>query len=121
VFAAPERLRLNDWALFGDWTVQSERAVVNAAVGGIAFQFHARDCHLVMGPVAQGASIPFRVRLDGLPPGKARGTDIDEEGAGIATDQRMYQLIRQPSPIVDRRLEIEFLESDIGAFVFTFG
>jgi hypothetical protein len=120
-FAAPERLRLNDWALFGDWAVPLERAVLNAAVGGIAFQFHARDLHLVMGPVTRGASIPFRVRLDGLPPGQARGLDIDEEGAGTATDQRMYQLIRQPSPIAERRFEIEFLEPDIEAFVFTFG
>jgi hypothetical protein len=74
-----------------------------------------------MGPVTQGASIPFRVRLDGLPPERARGTDIDEEGAGTATDQQMYQLIRQPSPIADRRFEIEFLEPGIEAFVFTFG
>jgi hypothetical protein len=121
VFATPELLRLNDWALSGEWTVQSERVVLNAPGGGIAFQFHARDLHLVMGPVAQGASIPFRVRLDGLPPGKAQGVDIDEHGGSVATDQRMYQLIRQPSPIVDRRFEIEFLEPDVGAFVFTFG
>jgi hypothetical protein len=121
VFVAPERLKLNDWALSGDWAMQPERVVVNVPGGRIAYQFHARDLHLVMGPVAHGASIPFRVRLDGLPPGKAHGVDIDEHGGGVATEQRLYQLIRQPSPIVDRRFEIEFLQPDVGAFVFTFG
>jgi hypothetical protein len=121
VYDVPEKLRLNDWGLSGTWTVQSERAVVDEAGGRLAFQFHARDLHLVMGPVARDASIPFRVRLDGEPPGAARGEDVDEEGHGVAIRPRMYQLIRQPSPIVERRFEVDFLEPDVGAFVFTFG
>jgi Thioredoxin like C-terminal domain len=30
-------------------------------------------------------------------------------------------LIRQPTPIADREFEIEFLDSDVEAYSFTFG
>jgi hypothetical protein len=33
----------------------------------------------------------------------------------------MYQLIRQPAPIADRQLEIQFLDPGVEAFAFTFG
>ena len=59
--------------------------------------------------------------MDGEPPGAARGTDVDEGGTGTAVEQRLYQLIRQPMPIVDRQFEIEFLDPGVEAFAFTFG
>jgi Thioredoxin like C-terminal domain len=34
---------------------------------------------------------------------------------------RLYQLIRQPKPIVDRQFEIEFLDAGVETFAFTFG
>ena len=120
-YQAPEMLRLNEWALSGDWTMKKEAAVLNQPNGGIAYRFHARDLHLVMGPAAPGTSIKFRVRIDGKPPGAARGIDVDEEGSGTVTEQRLYQLIRQPQPIADRQFEIEFLGSGVEAFAFTFG
>jgi len=46
---------------------------------------------------------------------------VDEQGNGTVTDQRTYQLIRQPKPIVDKQFEIEFLDPGVGAFAFTFG
>jgi thiol-disulfide isomerase/thioredoxin len=121
VYELPARLRLNDWALSGDWTVRKEAAVLNKANGGIAYRFHARDLHLVMGPAAPGTSVRFRVLIDGQPPGAAHGTDVDEQGYGTVAEQRLYQLIRQPKPIVDRRFEIEFLGPGVEAFAFTFG
>ena len=117
----PARLALNHWGLSGDWTVQKEAVVLNQAKGRIAYRFHARDLHLVMGPAARGLSLPFRVLIDGRPPGAAHGTDVDERGHGTLTKQRMYQLIRQPKPIGDRQFEIEFLETGAEAFAFTFG
>ena len=121
VYAAPARLRLNHWALSGDWTVGKQATVLNKAHGRIAYRFHARDLHLVMGPAARGASVRFRVRIDGQPPGAAHGIDLDEQGSGTVTEQRLYQLIRQPKPIADRQFEIEFLEPGVEAFAFTFG
>ena len=65
--------------------------------------------------------MPFRVLLDGEVPGAAHGTDVDEQGNGTLSEQRLYQLIRQPKPIADRLFEIEFLGPGVEAFAFTFG
>jgi hypothetical protein len=46
---------------------------------------------------------------------------VDEQGEGVASEQRLYQLIRQPLPIGERLFEIEFLDTGVGAVVFTFG
>jgi thiol-disulfide isomerase/thioredoxin len=121
VYAAPAKLKLNHWALSGDWTVEKNLTVLNKPNGRIAYRFHARDLHLVMGPAARGASVRFRVLIDGQPPGAAHGIDVDEQGNGTVTDQRLYQLIRQPNSIADRQFEIEFLDSGLEAFAFTFG
>jgi thiol-disulfide isomerase/thioredoxin len=121
VYTAPERLRLNHWALAGEWTVGREATVLNEANGRIAYRFHARDLHLVVGPSALGTSGRFRVFIDGQAPGEAFGSDVDERGNGTVTDQRLYQLIRQSGHIADRLFEIEFLDAGVEAFVFTFG
>jgi thiol-disulfide isomerase/thioredoxin len=121
VYATPERLRLNHWALSGDWTVEKQATVLNKANGRIAYRFHARDLHLVMGPAVRGTSVRFRVLIDGQVPGAAHGIDVDDQGNGTVAEQRMYQLIRQPEPIADRQFEIEFIDSGVEAFAFTFG
>jgi thiol-disulfide isomerase/thioredoxin len=121
VYSLPQRLSLNEWALAGNWTTQKDAIALNAANGRIAYQFHARDLHLVMGLTVRGTSIRYRVTLDGRPPGAAHGTDVDEQGNGIVAEQRLYQLIRQPKPIGDRTFEIEFLDAGAEAFSFTFG
>jgi thiol-disulfide isomerase/thioredoxin len=121
VYAASARLPLNHWALSGDWTVGEQATVLNAANGRIVYRFHARDLHLVMGPAVRGTSVRFRVLLDGGRPGAARGIDVDDQGNGTIVDPRLYQLIRQPKPIADRRFEIEFLDPGVEAFAFTFG
>lgn len=121
VYAAPAQLGLNRWALSGEWTVKRQNVALNKAGGRIAYGFHARDLNLVMGPAAQGTSVRFRVTLDGQPPGAARGVDVDDQGNGTVREQRLYQLIRQPKPVADRRFEIEFLDAGAEAFAFTFG
>ena len=121
VYVVPERLGPNHWALAGDWTVGKEAATLNQSNGRIAYRFHARDVNLVMGPATRGTSVRFRVLLDGHPLGPAHGTDVDSAGNGTVIEQRLYQLVRQPGPIADHTLEIEFLDSDVEAFDFTFG
>jgi thiol-disulfide isomerase/thioredoxin len=120
VYTPPEGLRLGHWALAGEWTSRPEHVVLEQAGGSIAFRFHARDAHLVLsrgGP----EPIPFRVLLDGEPPGRSHGVDIDEDGYGVLRDDRMYQLARQDDAIRDRTLEITFLEPGAEAHAFTFG
>ena len=114
-------LRLNQWTLSGDWDVERRATVLNAPDGKIAFRFHARDVHLVMGPSARGASVRFRVSVDDEPPGDAHGLDVDEQGEGSVTQQRLHQLIREPGRVTDRTLEISFLDPGVEAYAFTFG
>jgi thiol-disulfide isomerase/thioredoxin len=121
VYAAPAHLGVNQWALVGDWTVERGAVALNKAPGRIAYRFHARDLHLVMGPPARGTPVRFRVLIDGKPPGAAHGVDVDADGNGTALHQRLYQLIRQPGPIADREFEIQFLDPGVEAFAFTFG
>src|SRR6266571_2923865 len=119
VYSAPARLRLNHWALVGEWTVGRGATVLHAANGRIAYRFHARDLHLVMGPAARGTAVRFRVLIDGQPPGAAHGIDVDDQGNGTVTEQRLYQLIRQPGPITGRTFVITFLDPEVQAYVFT--
>jgi hypothetical protein len=120
-YVAPEMLMLNQWALSGGWTIEAGASVLNAAEGRIAFRFHARDVHLVMGPPAFTTTVPFHVLVDGRPPGDAHGLDIDEEGHGTVSQQRLYQLIRERGSITDRTFEIIFRAPGVEAYVFTFG
>ena len=121
VYSMPSQLRLNQWALTGAWTVTQRLGALDEPNGRIAYRFHARDVNLIMGPAARGVPVRFRVMIDGQPPAAAHGVDADEQGNGTVTDQRMYQLIRHPKPIVDRQFEIEFLDAGVEAFCFTFG
>ena len=120
-YERPEILRPNHWALSGNWTIRGDAAALNEPNGRIAFQFHARDAHLIMGPHDREHPIRFRVTVDGEPPELAHGTDVGADGSGTLIEPRMYQLIRQRGPIVDRVLGIEFLASGAEGFAFTFG
>jgi thiol-disulfide isomerase/thioredoxin len=118
--AASRRLGLNQWGLVGRWTTAAERVVLDEPGGGIVYRFHARDAHLVLSR-STGAPIPFRVLLDGKPPGRSCGGDLDEHGNGVLDDGRLYQLVRQRGPVDERTLEITFDGRGAEAYVFTFG
>jgi thiol-disulfide isomerase/thioredoxin len=119
-YVAPDSLKLNHWALSGDWTIERGASVLNRADGRIAFRFHARDVHLVMRSQA-GTSVPFRALVDGEPPGDAHGLDVDEQGHGTLVQPRLYQLIRERGSVTDRTFEITFLAPGVEAYAFTFG
>lgn len=120
-YTRPERLRLNEWAPQGSWSISSRAATATAPEARLLFRFQARDVNLVMGPATRGASIPFRVYLDGQPATDAHGTDVAADGSGKVTEQRTFQLIRQSGPIEERVFEIEFLDPGVELFCFTFG
>ena len=120
-YAVPEHLKLNQWAFAGEWTIGKQATRLEKPNGRIVYRFHARDVHLVMGPATAGATVRFRVLIDGQPPREAHGGDVDANGAGVVKDRRLYQLIRQPQPITDHQFEIEFLDPGVEAYVFTFG
>lgn len=109
------------FSLAGDWKVGPEAARLEQGSGRVALRFHARDLHMVMGSAVRGRPVPFRVLLDGKPPGAAQGVDVDAEGRGVLAEHRLYQLVRQPGPVQERRFEIEFQQPGAEAFAFTFG
>jgi thiol-disulfide isomerase/thioredoxin len=119
-YELPESLRLNHWALAGEWTIGAENVVLGQAGGSIAQRFHARDAHLVLSPGAR-EPIPFRMLLDGEAPGPSHGVDVDPDGNGLLQEGRLYQLVREHDAIRERTLEIRFLEPGAEAYVFTFG
>jgi thiol-disulfide isomerase/thioredoxin len=120
-YPPPPSMRLNEWAPAGGWSISRRAATATAANARLAIRFQARDVNLVMGPAVRGTAIPFRVSLDGQPATGAPGTDVDAGGNGAVTEQRTYQLIRQPGPISERTFEIELLEPGVELFCFTFG
>ena len=117
---AASKLGLNQWSLTGEWTVGAERAVLDKKDGTIAYHFHARDLHLVLGPSGD-ALVHFRVTIDGRAPGDDHGADIDADGNGTITGQRLYQLVRQAGPVADHVFEIRFSDPGAQAYAFTFG
>lgn len=121
MYTAPAQLRHNEWAVSGNWTIGPGAPVLSSANGQIIHRFHARDAHLVMGPATPGTPVRFRVSIDGLAPGAAHGSDVDEQGNGTVREPQLYQLIRQPVPLIDRQFEIAFLDAGVAAFAFTFG
>jgi thiol-disulfide isomerase/thioredoxin len=120
-YRTPSTLPINQWSLAGIWTVGSEFASPLEATGSIVYHFHARDLHLVLAPPADGHPIRFRIRIDGAPPGANHGFDVDLDGWGSVREARLYQLIRQAGPVVDRSFEIEFFGAGVRVYDFTFG
>jgi cytochrome c biogenesis protein CcdA/thiol-disulfide isomerase/thioredoxin len=121
VYSTGDLKPLNNWGLSGDWTIGGQSATLNKTDGAIAFRFHARDLHLVLGPSADGKPVRFRVTIDGAAPGESHGADINADGEGMVTDHRLYQLVRQSGPITDHTFSIQFLDPDVQAYAFTFG
>ncbi|WP_076997111.1 cytochrome c biogenesis protein DipZ [Variovorax sp. KK3] len=120
-YSLPASLSLNAWGLAGRWNVDAERATLAGPSGRIAYRFHARDLHLVLGPGPDGKPVRFKVSVDGGAPGDAHGMDVAADGSGTVTEQRLYQLLRQPGDVGERTFTIEFLDPDVSAYAFTFG
>ncbi|MEG0192806.1 MAG: cytochrome c biogenesis protein DipZ [Stenotrophomonas sp.] len=121
-YTLPSTLALNQWGLSGQWLVNDEAAQLQQAGGRIAFQFHARDLHLVLAPGEDGKPVRFRVLIDGKPlPAADAGADVAADGTGTVNEHRLYQLIRQRGTVGPHRFEIEFLDAGVQAYAFTFG
>jgi thiol-disulfide isomerase/thioredoxin len=116
-----DKLGLNQWGLFGRWTVNAESATAGSPESGIAHQFRARDLHLVMGAGNDQRPARIKVTIDGRAPGADHGADIDADGNGVVTGTRLYQLIRQSGTVRQRRFEIRFVDHPADVYAFTFG
>jgi thiol-disulfide isomerase/thioredoxin len=121
LYKTASSLPLNHWSLAGVWTIGAEFATLDQPSGGITYRFHARDLNLVLATQDQTGPVRFRIKIDGVPPAAAHGSDVDADGWGTARQARLYQLVRQSEPIIDRTFEIEFLDPGVRVYTFTFG
>jgi thiol-disulfide isomerase/thioredoxin len=117
---APATPRLNAWTLGGGWVQRPEYVETTEADGTIALRFHARDLHLVLGS-ADGKPVAFRIAIDGRAPARDHGVDVDEQGRGTVSGERLYQLVREQDAVADHTFEIRFDRAGARAWVFTFG
>ncbi|HEY0179316.1 MAG TPA: cytochrome c biogenesis protein DipZ [Dokdonella sp.] len=120
-YAPPDTLAPDAWSLAGTWTVAADKAVLAGAHGTLSYRFRARDVNVVLGPGAAGAKIPFRVLVDGRPPGDDHGVDVDADGVGTLGEQRMYQLVRLRGGAQDHRIDVEFGADGAEVYALTFG
>jgi len=120
-YSPPKNPGLNEWGLGGSWKVSDESAALQAPNGKNVFRFHARDLHMVLGPIEPNKSAHYSVKLDGEPPGENHGVDTSTLGSGEVNQPRLYQLIRQKGQVTDRTFEIEFTDPGVQAYSFTFG
>ncbi len=97
----------------------AEKSTLERAGGRIVFRFHARDLHLVLAP--GGPTGALQGDAGRQAPGADQGMDVDAQGVGIVTTERLYQLVRQKGPLADRTFEIEFFDPGVQSFAFTFG
>jgi cytochrome c biogenesis protein CcdA/thiol-disulfide isomerase/thioredoxin len=121
LYRSVSSLPLDWWSLGGVWSIGSEFATLHDTSGSLTYRFHARDLHLVLAPPSQGQSVRFRVRIDGAAPGADHGADVNAEGWGNVREARLYQLVRQAGSVEERTFEIEFFDSGVRAYAFTFG
>ena len=119
-YFAPSTLTLGQWAYSGPWTVSYQRGRSEAAQASLSIRFRARDLHLVLGSVT-GKPVRFRVALDGAAPGADAGVDVDRQGNGTISGQRLYQLVRHRDGARERTFTITFLDPGAEAYAFTFG
>lgn len=119
-YREPADLAVNHWALGGEWTISAESVALEEPNGRITLRFHARDAHLVLSPSGPDP-VPFRVLIDGRPPALAHGVDVDEDGHGVLTEGRLYQLVRTQGAVHDQTLQITFLQAGVLAYAFNFG
>ena len=107
--------------MIGFPTIHNEHAILEKPGGSIVYRFRARDLHLVLGPAPDGQPVRFEVTIDGAAPGASHGTDVDSNGMGVVTSQRLYQMIRQEGAITEHNFEIRFFDPGAHAYAFTFG
>jgi thiol-disulfide isomerase/thioredoxin len=57
-YELPDRLRLNQWALAGEWTIGPENVVLDHAGGSLAYRFHARATPISCCPAGRESRFP---------------------------------------------------------------
>ena len=117
----PARLALNEWALAGEWTMGKQEPSSAPPTDGLHTAFMRATFMSSWVRHGKGAPCVSGCRLTGSRRVLRTASTSTRAGTGTVVEQRLYQLVRQPKPIVDRRFEIEFLDAGVETLAFTFG
>ncbi len=118
VYQFPSFLAEGEWALEGQWKVQSEQIVATGNDGALRINFKARKVFLVLGS-ATGKPIQVSIRLNGEAVGTKAGKDAP--GGLLTIDHNtLYELIDQGKPR-NSLLEIKANSPGLEVYAFTFG
>ena len=113
-FSVPKTLPKNSFAFEGDYLLMPEYA--NSSKGAkLLLNFEAKEVFLVARPKEKSGEI--KIKLDGKE--EFFGEDSDSGITTIDSD-RLYKLIKLPS-LGEHLLEIDFQDSNVEIYAFTFG
>ena len=116
-YTTPSTIPSDSFAFSGEWMVGSEY-VMPTKGSSLSFNFAASNVYLVMRPNNTKGMV--KVYLDGkLVTDETKGDDV-VDGVVTVDGDRLYNLIKLSSP-GRHVLKIEFQDSNVEAFAFTFG
>jgi thiol-disulfide isomerase/thioredoxin len=119
MYSIPNTIPSDSFAYGGEWNVTSERALPTAN-STLEFRFNASNVYLVIRPKSGFSSGKINVSLDGKPIG-ADDSGVDVTNAQItAQEDRLYNLVKLKNP-GEHLLKLEFLDSNLELYAFTFG
>lgn len=119
-FKEPAQVENDLFYLVGKWVVGPDNAKLNAKNGKIIINYKASQANLVMN--GNGKTIKAKVLLDGklIAPG-VRGADVAADGTITIKDAKLYGLVDTKDQYERHTLTLEFLDTGVEAFAFTFG
>ena len=117
-FSVPAAIPQDHFAYDGAWDVSAESAVAQKG-SALEFHFKADKVFLVIGPRNEGDRI--KILIDGqLVDPSTAGADV-KNGEIILDGERLYNLIDLKGRVSSHVLRLEFENSGLAVYAFTFG
>lgn len=119
-FKEPAQIETDMFYLVGKWIVGPDSAKLSVKSGKIIINYKASQANLVMN--GNGKTMKAKVLLDGklIAPG-IRGADVAADGTVTIKDAKLYSLVDTKDQYERHTLTLEFSDSGVEAFAFTFG
>jgi cytochrome c biogenesis protein CcdA/thiol-disulfide isomerase/thioredoxin len=117
-YTFPAELKLDAWALKGNWRILPEYIVSADNNAAIKIHFHAKHVYVVLG-TKKGKPIPVSLMLNGEKLINEKGSDVVNSELTV-TDHRLYDVVNQGQP-ADGILELTSGDSGLEVYTFTFG
>jgi len=109
---------LQGYELSGNWKHEPENVTLESSTGALRIGFMANKVNLVAG---SDTSVKARILIDGKEVNGANAGSAVENGIVTFNEHDLYNLVDLKGEYGSHILEIQFLDSGISAFAFTFG